>query len=134
MAALSNHTKNILKIIRLIIQLFLNILLYTIVIIMVLKISRIVYDFSYEIFGNVCVQEEPGTDVPFEIEEGEGTYEMAQKLENMGLIVNKYSFTIRAKLSTSEKRPVLPGSYRLNTSMSYSEIINVITNESEKNQ
>ncbi|MEG1991891.1 MAG: endolytic transglycosylase MltG [Acetivibrio sp.] len=130
MATTTNRTKSALGVLKIIIQIIWNILLYTIIIIGVFRISGVVYDFSYEIFGNVTVDSLPGKDMPIEIRSGEGTKELAQKLENMGIIVNKNTFFVRAKLSIGSRKPILPGSYRLNTSMTYEEIISVITNES----
>lgn len=130
MAAVSNRTKSILGIVKIIIQIIWNILLYTLVILVALRLCTAVYDFSYHIFGNVTVESSPGTDKAIEIADGEGTMHIASKLENQGIVTDKYTFYVRAKLSTGSRKPILPGSYKLNTSMTYDEIISVITNES----
>ena len=80
----------------------------------------------YQIFGEVSVQKAPGTDLEFTINEGESTMAIAQRLEYGKLVVNKYSFYIRAKLDTAGAG-ILPGTYELNTSMTYGEILSVIT-------
>ncbi len=126
----SRRGKIILGFIRGIIKMALNILFYAVVVIAISRACVFAYDFSYKIFGDVSVEAEPGKDTPIEVKTGEGTMVLAQKLENMGLVEDKYSFYVRAKLSTGSKKPILPGSYRLNTSMNYEEIIYVITNES----
>ncbi|MFA9463026.1 MAG: endolytic transglycosylase MltG [Velocimicrobium sp.] len=130
MTAVSNRTKLILNILKIIVQVIFNILIYTVIIIMAIRLCTAVYDFSYQIFGNMAIEEAPGTDFPIEINKGEGTMKLATDLENKGLIVDKYTFYVRVKLSTSSRKPILPGIYKLNTSMSYEEIISVITNES----
>lgn len=129
MTAVSNRTKSILGILRIIVQVVFNILMYTLVILLAIRLCTVVYDFSYQIFGNVTVEQAPGTDTPFEITKGEGTMELATALEDHGLVVDKYTFYVRAKLSTSSRRPILPGTYKLNTSMTYEEILSVVTNE-----
>lgn len=126
-------SKIILTIINVIIHIFLNILFYTFVIILITKLSVIAYDFSYQIFGNVSVEEAPGRDISIEIKSGESTMNIANKLELNRLIVNKYSFYLRAKIT---KQVIMPGTYVINTSMDYDQIFSVITDlsESEKKE
>ena len=122
-------TKTLLNVIKAILSIFLTVIFYMLVILAVSFLCRKTYDFVYQIFGDVTVQEAPGTDVTFVIEEGDGSLDIAKRLEYSKIIVNRYSFYIRARLSTSgdEGRPILPGTYELNTSMTYSEILAVIT-------
>lgn len=114
----------VLKITSFILRLLLNILFYTIVVILIVRASKITYDFSYEIFGQVTASEEPGRDIEIQISKGESTMNVATKLEINKIIVNKYSFYIKAKL---KKHTIMPGTYTLNTSMTYDEIFSVIT-------
>ena len=130
MTAVSKRTKSILSTLKIIVQVVFNILMYTLIILVAIRLCTAVYDFSYQIFGSVTVDEAPGTDMAFEITSGEGTMELATDLESKGLIADKYTFYVRAKISTGSRKPILPGSYKLNTSMTYDEIISVITNES----
>jgi UPF0755 protein len=52
--------------------------------------------------------------------------EIAKKLEFNNLIVNKYSFYLKTKFKDYN---VFPGTYVLNTSMDYDEILTVITDQ-----
>lgn len=131
MTAVSNRTKTILNIIKIVLQICWNILFYTVIIIAVFRLCSVVYDFSYEIFGDVRVEAAPGRDMAIEVRTGEGTMGLSKKLENKGIINDRYTFYVRAKLSTGSRRPILPGSYKLNTSMNYDEILSVITNENQ---
>ncbi len=117
----------VLKITSFILRLLLNILFYTIVVILIVRASKITYDFSYEIFGQVTASEEPGRDIEIQISKGESTMNVASKLELNKIIVNKYSFYVKAKLL---KHTIMPGTYALNTSMTYNEIFAVITEPS----
>ncbi len=117
----------VLKITSFILRLLLNILFYTIVVILIVRASKITYDFSYEIFGQVTASEEPGRDIEIQISKGESTMNVASKLELNKIIVNKYSFYVKAKLL---KHTIMPGTYALNTSMTYNEIFAVITEAS----
>lgn len=130
MTAATNRTKSILAGLKIIIQLIFNVLMYTLILIVAFRLCTAVYNFSYQIFGNVVVEEAPGTDMPVEIKSGEGTMAIASDLEAKGLIVDKYTFYVRAKISTGSSKPILPGTYKINSSMTYDEIIRVITNQS----
>ncbi|WFR55087.1 endolytic transglycosylase MltG [Anaerocolumna sp. AGMB13025] len=114
----------VLKITSFILRLLLNILFYTIVVILIVRASKLTYDFSYQIFGQVTASEEPGRDIEIQISKGESTMNVASKLELTKIIVNKYSFYVKAKL---QKQNIMPGTYTLNTSMTYDEIFTVIT-------
>jgi hypothetical protein len=87
--------------------------------------SIFVYDFTYQVFGDVVVEEAPGVNVEITIPEGTSTMELASKLEMNRLVVNRYSFYIKVKLLNYK---ILAGTYHLNTSMTYDDIINTITN------
>lgn len=127
MAAVSKDTKRTMKKIGGVIQVILNVLFYIVAIIVVVRFSTAAYELSYQVFGNATVQEAPGRDRTVTINEGDSTVKIAAMLEEKGIIVNKYSFIIRAKISISDRHPIIPGEYVLNTSMSYETILEVIT-------
>ncbi|SHO53983.1 endolytic transglycosylase MltG [Anaerocolumna xylanovorans] len=124
MAARSTSSQVALKVISTILKILLNILFYTIVIILLVKISGMAHDFGYQVFGKVTASEAPGHDAAIQVKKGESTMNIASKLEVNGIIVNKYSFFLKAKL---KKYNLMPGTYELNTSMTYDEIFNVLT-------
>lgn len=127
MASKSAKTKFILNIISFVLHILLNIIFYAIVILVIVRFSTVAYNFAYQIYGNVAVDESPGRDVTVQIKKGESTMALARKLEYSRVILNKDSFYIRAKLSIDKNQPILPGTYLLNTSMNYEQIIAVIT-------
>lgn len=104
-------------------QMFVTVLFYVIVILIVSNLSSTAYDFCYEIYGTVTVDKAPGRDVTIQIEDGESTMNVAKKLELNRIIVNDLTFYVRTKLS---EKTIFPGTYILNTSMSYEEILDVI--------
>ncbi len=117
-------SENTLKILSFIIRLMLNIIFYIAIIYLIARISQITYNFTYQIFGQVTSEEAPGTDVVIQIKKGESTMNIASKLERNKVIVNKYSFYVKAKL---KKYVIMPGTYTVNTSMTYDEIFTAIT-------
>lgn len=127
MAAVSKNTKRTMRTIGGVIQIILNVLFYVLAIIVIMRFSTAAYELSYQVFGNVTVQEAPGVDKVITIEEGTSTMSIAAMLEEEGLVVNKYSFLIRTKITISDSHPIMPGSYTLNTSMPYETIIEIIT-------
>lgn len=102
----------------------LNIIFYILVAAAVYKGATFLYHFSYEVFGSVARAPEPGTNVPIQIYRGETTMNIATKLETSLVIVDKYSFYFKTKLKNYD---IMPGTYILNTSMDYNEILAVIT-------
>lgn len=129
MAGGQRSTVKALKAVKVMFGIILSVIFYMLVIVAVSKMCTYAYDFSYQVFGDVAAAEAPGTSVEFTINENESTMSIASKLEYNKLIVNKYSFFVRAKLSTSGSsgKPILPGKYNLNTSMNYEEILSTIT-------
>lgn len=115
------------KVTNTILRVLLNTIFYIAVIWVVWTAGRYVYDFSYQLFGSVSVTSEPGTEIEFTIGKGEATMDIANRLEFNGLIVNKYSFYMKTKIKSYK---IYPGTYVLNTSMDYNDILKVITDHS----
>ena len=108
-----------------------SICFYAVILWGIMQVTKSAYDFSYQIFGNIAMDSAPGTDVLITIRQGDTTKYIAELLEYKSIIKNKYSFFIRAKLMVNDSDPILPGVYKLNTSMNYGDIIEMITNPSE---
>lgn len=114
-----------------ILRILLNILFYTVVVVLIIRASGITYEFAYQIFGQETAAPAPGHDVDIQIKKGESTLNIAAKLETNKLVKNKYSFYIKAKLKSQS---IMPGTYTLNTSMTYDEIFDIITVPSDEEQ
>ena len=130
MAKKSAATKVVLDITSMVLHLLLNIVFFIVVVMLVVKFSQIAYDFSYQVFGSVRVSEENGREYELTISEGESTMRVAAKLEQNRIIVNRFSFFLRAKLM---KKNILPGTYNVNASMDYDEIYAVIATAAQPN-
>ena len=114
----------VFKITSSLVRMFLNILFYLIVVMLIVKAGTYTYNFAYQVFGSVAVEAEPGRDVEFQVKKGESTMDIANKLEVSKLVVNKYSFYLKTKL---KEFSIMPGTFVLNTSMDYDEILEIIT-------
>ena len=88
-------------------------------------------DFAHGLMYEHAMEKEPGREVSLEIKEGESSSDVAAQLEKLGLIDNKESFMLKAKLYHAS---LLPGTYSLNTAMTQVDILDFISEEGKKNQ
>jgi len=128
MATNSTSVKATLKITSFIIRLLMNIMFYIIVVFLIINISREAFQFTYQLYGPVAMEEEPGRDIIIQIKNGESSMDVASKLEVYRAIVNKYSFYAKTKLQDAS---IMAGTYEINTSMTYDEILDIITDYSK---
>lgn len=130
MAVANGNTKKI-NIVRLLLRFAMTILIigimvvfYFVVVYGVKKAANYSYDFAYDIFGNETVDPAPGRDVKVKIVKGESSMNVASKLQDSKIIANKYSFYLKMKLKKAE---IMPGTFVLNTSMTYDQVVDTIT-------
>lgn len=128
MASSSTFFKVTFKITSFILRLLLNIIFFVLVVVLVIYGSRTAYNFTYQLYGPVTVDPEPGRKVYIEIGKGESTMEVARKMELYRVIRNKYSFYLKTKL---QNEVIMPGKYEVNSAMTYDEILDVITDYSK---
>lgn len=104
-------------------------ILMAIVVVMVIYMGALTaYDFGYRLFAEKPMSLAPGVDVTFVVEEGMSTGEIAEKLEDRGIIRDALIFKLQNKLS-HYKGGFLAGTYTLNTSMENEEIMAVLSGE-----
>ena len=115
-----------LFIIRGILVLLLNLIFYAIVVFGAVEACKLTYSFANEVFGDVMADPPPGENRTFVIKEADDSMTIAKNLERQGIVSNAYSFYIRLRLSQSDKNVILAGTYELNTSMTYKEILEKI--------
>lgn len=115
------------------VHILLTVIFYSVVVITVCKLGKMAYNFTYPIFGSSTVTAAEGKDVKITITEGESLTSIIQDLKSKHVIENETSFQIRCKLSLTKYKTILPGTYTLNTSQSYGEIIDILTATDEEN-
>ncbi len=123
----STSLKVTLKVSSFILRMLLNTVFYALVVIAVIYVSKLAYNFTYQLYGPVTVDEPPGREIRIEILRGDSTMDVATKLELNRAIVNKYSFMVKAKLQDMN---ILAGTYKIYSSMTYDEILDIITDYS----
>lgn len=124
MTSKPTNAKLTIRIASSIFKLLLNIAFYLVVVLLIVSASKKTYDFCYQIFGQGTVDEAPGVNAEIQVKKGESTMNVASKLNLNKIIKNKYTFYIKAKLM---KHTIMPGTYTVNTSMTYDEIFAIIT-------
>ena len=115
-----------LKAIRTMLIVLLNVIFYGLVVFGGIELCRTGYSFAYEILGDCAMEMPPGEDKMFTVAASQDDFEVAENLETMGLVSNKYSFYLRMQLRKEENTSLKTGVYTLNTSMSYDEILHII--------
>ena len=108
--------------------------MYTVVkIVVVILIAMVIYRlgsmaFTYgeRIFGELPMTEEPGTDLSITVEETDSVRDVADKLEQAGLIRDAELFVIQEKL-VGFKSGLQPGTYTLSTSQTPEEMIEIMS-------
>ncbi|MBE5935111.1 MAG: endolytic transglycosylase MltG [Lachnospiraceae bacterium] len=106
-----------------IIRLILHIVVYGVIIFAIVSFADKAYEFAYQIYGDVAVSQKATVKKNIEIKSGDNTVVIADKLYKEKLIMNKYSFIVRMKLS---QEIIKPNTYKLANNMTYSEIIETI--------
>ena len=124
----STSVKVTLKVSSVILRMLLNIVFYSLVVIAVIYVSKQAFNFTYQLYGPVTVDEAPGRVIRIQIKKGDSTMDVATKLELNRAIVNKYSFLFKTKL---QGLSIMAGSYEINSSMTYDDILDIITDYSK---
>ena len=72
-----------LRIIKFILHLLVNITIYLAIIYVAVKVGSVVYNTSYQVFGNKDIVESDGIDVYVKIDQGETTMNVASSLNKI---------------------------------------------------
>ncbi len=127
----SNTARDINRITGAIIKVSLHLIIYALVILIFYEGITAGYRFGHEIFSATAVAAPPGWDRMITIGDGKSDYEVGKLLEKEGLIHNRFVFAIQAELYDYE---LYPGVYRLNTSMTSREILDVLSEEPKEEE
>ncbi len=104
-------------------------LLMAVIIIMLIYMgSMMAYDFGYRIFAEKPVSPEAGVDRTVTVEEGMSVSQVADMLEEQGIIRDALIFKIQNRLS-HYKGGFMSGTYTVNTSMDNEEIMAILSGE-----
>jgi len=110
-------------ILRFLMGLLLTVLFYVVSVFVIVRAAGWMYHFSYQVFGNQVVDSVPGRSIKIEVGEEDTMADVAKTLKQQKVIVDDTSFQVRAILT---KKEVTPGTYTVNSSQTYSEILDIL--------
>lgn len=91
------------------------------------------YDFGYRVFAEEPMTTGEGRIISVYIEEGDSAKDIGVNLQEKGLIRDANLFFVQELLSENHGQ-IKPGIYDLNTSMSSSEMITIMSTEAEETE
>ena len=100
------------------------------VVVFIYKVAGTAYDFGYAIFADEPMSSGTGREVTVSITEGKTAKDIGEILESKGLVEDATIFWLQNLLS-SHKDELKPGMYTLNTSMTPTEIMEIMSAEDE---
>lgn len=116
-----------------VINVFIKIIVYTLIIFFIYKGAVYAYDFGFSVFSAKPIDEEPGKDVTITIAEDTSSYKIGEILESNGLIRDARVFWVQEMLS-EEHGKLNPGIYTLNTSMTVQDMIQAMSPDEETSE
>lgn len=114
------------------IETVLRVLLIAAVVVFVLRASGTAYEFGYRVFADEPVSVTGGRTITVGVAEDATIKDIAAMLEENGLIEDARLFVVQELLSAYHGE-ILPGIYDLNTGMTASEMLAVMSTPGEEN-
>lgn len=111
-----------------------KVVIIVLIIIGVYKLCNTAYDFGFQIFADIPVATTgDGRTVNVIISDDMDEKDVADLLEEKGLVKNATVFYIQEKLSLSdEELAIVPGTYELNTAMTAEEMLEILTGTADE--
>lgn len=119
------------KIVMRIVSISFSVLIFIVVVYGLYQAGLQSYSYGYRIFTEPAVSSGNGRDRLVNIKNSMDASDIAQLLENKGLIRDKWLFVLQLKLLEYEDR-LVPGYYTLNTSMTAREMMEVMSGAQEE--
>lgn len=119
--------------IRYILKIIFGFLLVVVIIMGAVKVGSVSYEFGYRIFTETAIDDAAnGRDVQVEITDSMSLTDIADVLEEEGLVRNSNVFWLQVELSVYRNR-LQAGTYTLSTSMTPKEMMQVLSGEYSQN-
>lgn len=103
-----------------------KIIVFILIVRYVIGIVTTAYDFGYRVFAEEPVSAEPGIAYTVELSEETTPKQVAEALEDYGLIRDKNLFYVQYLVSSS-KGKLMPGNYELSTAMTADEMLEIMS-------
>lgn len=122
----SEEARMTASLLRLLMGLIMNIVFYAVAVFLIIYFAKAAYTFSYQVFGNQVMDNAPGKSITITVDEKDTMQAVAKTLEQQKIIIDSSSFYMRAILTEKE---VHPGTYTVNSSQNYAEILEILDAE-----
>lgn len=110
-----------------------KIVVVAVVVMFVYRFSVTAYDFGFRLFSEEPMTLGEGVNISITVQEGESVREVADNLEENGLIRDAGIFYVQEKLSDYRGK-ISPGTYELNTSMTSEEMLEIMSAQEEETE
>lgn len=116
-----------------VIEAVIKVIVIAVVVMFVFRTATTAYDFGYKVFADKPVSVSGGRTITVGIAESASVKDIAQMLEEKGLIEDARLFVVQELLSAYHGE-ILPGIYDLSTSMTAEEMLAVMSTPSEESK
>lgn len=103
-----------------------KVIVFVLIVKYVIGIATTAYDFGYRVFAEEPVSTEPGITYTVELSEETTPRQVAEALEDYGLVRDKNIFYVQYLVSSS-KGKLMPGNYELSTAMTADEMLEIMS-------
>lgn len=120
-----------------VVEMIIKVVVIAAVIVFVMRGVAVAYDFGYRVFADEPVSLSDGRTMTVSVEEGASVKDVAEMLEEKGLIADAKLFVVQELLSAYHDK-LLPGIYDLSTDMKAEKMLEIMStpakeSESEEN-
>lgn len=116
-----------------VIEAVIKVIVIAVVVMFVFRTATTAYDFGYKVFADKPVSVSGGRTITVGIAESANVKDIAQMLEEKGLIEDARLFVVQELLSAYHGE-ILPGIYDLSTSMTAEEMLAVMSTPAEESK
>ena len=116
-----------------VIEAVIKVIVVAVVVMFVFRTATTAYDFGYKVFADKPVSVSGGRTITVGIAESASVKDIAQMLEEKGLIEDARLFVVQELLSAYHGE-ILPGIYDLSTSMTAEEMLAVMSTPAEESK
>jgi len=116
-----------------VVLILLRLSIFVMIVIGMYELGRFSYTFGYGIVSDTAMEPEPGRDVKVSFTDDVTAKSLAKLLERRGLVKDADVFCIQLKINKYEEK-LEPGDYVLNTSMTPTQMMQVMSGETEEEE
>ena len=122
---------NIKYLVGAVIEVIIKVIVIAVVVMFVFRTSTAAYDFGYKVFADKPVSVSGGRTITVGIAESASVKDIAEMLQEKGLIEDANLFVVQELLSAYHGE-ILPGIYDLSTSMTAEEMLAIMSTPTEE--